>query len=190
MIQIASVGKLNPEPILPGNTASTSRLLWICAYVILMVLVALRLPLTKQYLSERVPADVRAELGDDRLLSLSITVGTVIFFLMYAVIMGLYLSLAALLDRRLVPGKVRMGRGLNVGVFFVIAMLATIPPNAFSVASGIVQPREVPGYWYYFPFMTALVLAVFRRHWLHFSLGKKVLIALSALTLSAIVAIG
>jgi hypothetical protein len=190
VISVATVGKLRPEPSAAKEWASTSRPLSITGYVLLMALVALRLPLTRQYLSANVPADVRSELGDDRLLSLSMTVGTVLFFLIYAVIMALYFSLAAFLDKRVIPGKSVLAGRFNVGPFFVIAVLATIPVNLFSVALGVIQPRDVPGYWVYFPSMAVLVLAIFYRHWREFSVARKILTVLSALALSTIVAIG
>lgn len=190
VISVATVGKLRPEPSIAKEWVSTSRALWIAGYVALMSLVALRLPLTRRHLSSNVPADVRSELGDDRLLDLSMTVGTVLFFLVYAVIIALYFSLAAFLDKRVIPGKSVLAGRLTVGAFFVIAMLSTIPVNLFSVAFGVIQPRDVPGYWLYFPLMVILVLAIFYRHWREFSTGRKILLGLSALGLSTIVAIG
>jgi hypothetical protein len=164
--------------------------LWIGAYVVLMVLIALRLPLVHRHLSGGVPAEVKSGLRDDRLLSLSMTVGTVLFFLVYAVIMCLYFSLAGFLDRRLVPGKAVIGGRLKVGVFFVVPVLATVPVNLFSLALGIVQPRNVPGYWFYFPSMAVVALALFYRHWRSFPPGRKCLVVLSALGLSTILALG
>lgn len=172
------------------QSAATSRILWIAAYIVLMALVALRLPLINQNLTAQVPADVRAELGDDRLLSLSMTVGTVLFFLLYAVIMWLFFSLAGVLDKRLIPGKAALGSKWKVGAFFVIAVLATIPLNLVSVAFGLMQPREVPGYWFYFPVMALVVLFLFRRHWTGFSTSRRVLVVLSAIGLSAVVSLG
>jgi hypothetical protein len=179
-------------PVTPTDreAASTSRVLWISAYLVLMVLVALRLPLVKQSLTAHVPPDVRAELGDDRLLSLSMTVGTVLFFLVYAVIIGLYFSLAGFLDRRLIPSKVIVAGHLKVGVFFVIAVFATIPVNLLSVSLGILQPRELAGYWLCFPVMAVVVLALFHRHWRGRTVSNKILILLSALGLSTVIALG
>lgn len=190
VISVAKVGKLRPEPTGGREWVSTSRGLWIAGYILLMALVALRLPLTRKYLNANVPADVRAEIGDDRLLSLSMTVGTVLFFLVYAVIIALYFSLATFLDKRVIPGKSVIAGRFKIGSFFVIAILATIPVNLFSVVFGVIQPRDVPGYWAYFPSMAVLVLAIFYRHWREFSTGRKILVVLSAICLSTIVAIG
>ena len=191
VISVAKVGKLRPEPSAAARElVSTSRGLWIAGYILLMALVALRLPLTRKHLSANVPADVRSEIGDDRLLNLSMTVGTVLFFLVYAVIIALYFSLAAFLDKRVIPGKSVLAGRFNIGAFFVIAILATIPVNLFSVVFGVIQPREVPGYWAYFPSMAVLALAIFYRHWRGFSTGRKILVVLSAIGLSTIVAIG
>ncbi|GAB2733421.1 hypothetical protein ACX801_02720 [Arthrobacter bambusae] len=190
VISVAKVGSLRPEPTAAKEWVSTSRGLWIASYILLMALVALRLPLTRKYLNANVPADVRSEIGDDRLLSLSMTVGTVLFFLVYAVIIALYFSLAAFLDKRVIPGKSVLAGRVNIGAFFVIAILATIPVNLFSVVFGVIQPREVPGYWAYFPSMAVLALAIFYRHWRGFSTGRKILVVLSAIGLSTIVAIG
>jgi hypothetical protein len=97
---------------------------------------------------------------------------------------------AGSLNRRLVPGKAVIGGRLKVGVFFVIPVLATVPVNLFSLALGIVQPRDVPGYWFYFPSMAVVALALFYRHWRSFPPGRKCLIVLSALGLSTIPALG
>ncbi|UYY82469.1 hypothetical protein OIT41_05240 [Arthrobacter sp. YA7-1] len=190
VISVARVGKLRPEPSSARGWVSTSRGLWIASYILLMVLVALRLPLTRKYLNANVPADVRSEIGDDRLLSLSMTVGTVMFFLLYAVIIALYFSLAAFLDKRVIPGKSVLAGRVNIGAFFVIAIFATIPVNLFSVLFGVIQPRDVPGFWAYFPSTALVALALFYRHWRGFSTGRKILVVLSAIGLSTIVAIG
>ena len=190
VISVATVGKLRPEPTKETLRVSTSRSLWIAGYIVVMALVAVRLPLTRQYLSTRVPDDVKAELGDDRLLQLSMTVGAVLFFLLYAVIIALYFSLAAFVDKRLIAGKWRLAGRFNVGAFFVIALLSTVPVNLFSVVFGVIQPRDIPGYWIYFPAMAILVLALFFRYWRHFPVGRKILVVLSAVCLSAIVAVG
>lgn len=179
-------------PVTPTDRepASTSRVLWVSAYIVLMVLVALRLPLVNRSLTAQVPSDVRAELGDDRLLSLSMTVGTVLFFLVYAVIICLYFSLAGFLDKRLIPSKVLIAGRLKVGAFFVIAIVATIPVNLLTVSLGILQPRDLPGYWFCFPLMALAVLALFHRHWRGRTLSSKILILLSALGLSTVIALG
>ncbi len=190
VISVARVGKLPPEPSAAREWVPTSRGLWIASYILLMVLVALRLPLTRKHLNANVPADVRSEIGDDRLLSLSMTVGTVMFFLLYAVIIALYFSLAAFLDKRVIPGKSVLAGRVNIGAFFVIAIFATIPVNLFSVVFGVIQPRDVPGFWAYFPSISVLALAIFFRHWRGFSTGRKILVVLSAMGLSTIVAIG
>lgn len=190
VISVARVGKLRPEPSATREWVSTSRSLWVAGYILLMALVALRLPLTRKYLSANVPADVRSEIGDDRLLSLSMTVGTVLFFLVYAVIIALYFSLAGFLDKRVIPGKSVVAGRFTIGAFFVIAVLATIPVNLFSVVFSVIQPREVPGYWAYFPSVAVLALVLFYRHWREFSTGRKILVVLSAVGLSTIVAIG
>lgn len=190
VIQVPMAAQIVPEKDAANQASSTSRVLWIGAYVVLMALIALRLPLVHRHLSGGVPAEVKSGLGDDRLLSLSMTVGTVLFFLVYAVIMCLYFSLAGFLDRRLVPGKAVIGGRLKVGVFFVIPVLATVPVNLFSLTLGIVQPRDVPGYWFYFPSMAIVALALFYRHWRSFPPSRKCLVVLSALGLSTILALG
>lgn len=190
VIPVPQAPKTGSEPYAGSQVSSTSRVLWIGAYVVLKVLIGLRLPLVRQHLTAEVPVEVKAGLGDDRLLSLSMTVGTVLFFLVYAVIMCLYFSLAGFLDKRLVPAKAVIGGRFKVGVFFVIPVLATVPVNLFSLALGIVQPRDVPGYWFYFPSMAILALALFYRHWKSFRPGRKCLVVISALGLSTILALG
>src|SRR4029453_3826383 len=190
VIKMPTAAKVMDEAVSSNKDSSSSRILWIAAYVLLLVLVILRLPLINKFLSAQVPEDLQSELGDDRLLSLSMTVGTVLFFLLYAVILALYFSLAAFLDRRLIPGKAIVAGRFRVGAFFVIAILATIPVNLLSVTSGIVQPRELPGYWLYFPTTPILVLALYYRHWGRLSTSRKVLIVVSALGLSTVIAVG
>jgi len=190
VIHVPIAPKTGSEASAVNQASSTSRVLWIGAYAVLMVLIGLRLPLVRRHLTDGVPVEVKSGLGDDRLLNLSMTVGTVLFFLVYAVIMCLYFSLAGFLDKRLVPGKAVIGGRLKVGIFFVIPVLATVPVNLFSLALGIVQPRDVPGYWFYFPSMAFLALALFYRHWRSFPPGRKCLVVLSALGLSTILALG
>lgn len=86
---IATVGRMTSVPGRETAEKGTSRFLWVTAYVVLMGMVALRLPQTLNSISTQVPQRVRDDLGDDRLLNLSMTVGAVLFFIVYGVIMGL-----------------------------------------------------------------------------------------------------
>lgn len=117
-------------------------------------------------------------------------VGTVLFFVAYSVIMCLFLSLASVLDKRLVPGKAGLGHRWQVGVFFVIAVLSTIPVQLTGLLISTLQPRDLPGYWFYFPLMALGVLMLFRRHWRSFRATRQVLVVGAGIGLAVMVALG
>lgn len=190
VIQLPAFPVSNPSRISTTRSGTTSRVLWIAAYVAVMVVVSFRLPGISDNLTRQVPADVRSELGDDRLLGLSMMVGTVLFFVAYAIIMGLFLSLASLLDRRLVPGKVDLGRRLKIGLFYVVAVLATLPVQLVGLLFSSQQPRDIPGYWLYFPLMSFSVLLLFRRQWRGLTVSRQVLIAVATIALASVVSFG
>lgn len=190
IIQIPVYPSAKPPEAAPLRSGTTSRFLWIAAYVVVMVLVAIRLPAINQNLTRQVPQEVRSELGDDRLLGLSMMVGTVLFFVAYAVIMYLVLSVASVLDKRLVPGKAELGRRWQVGLYYVIAVLATVPVQLVGILLSSLQPRDLPGYWIYFPVMALGVLALFRRHWKKYPATRQVFIALAAIALAVAVSFG
>lgn len=155
-----------------------------------MTTVAIRLPLIYQRIAHEVPADATTKIGDERLLSFSLTAGLVIFFLVYSLIMALFFSLLALLDKKLIPSKAKFLNSLSVGPYFVIAVLTTVPVNAVSIAFNVVQPRDLTGYWFYFPIIAILTLTIFRHHWLHLPLTRKILIITSTMGLSLVNAFG
>lgn len=190
IIKIPVYPSAKPPEAAPPRSATTSRVLWIAAYVVVMVLVAIRLPAINQNLTRQVPQEVRSELGDDRLLGLSMMVGTVLFFVAYAVIMYLFLSVTSVLDKRLVPGKAELGSRWQVGLYYVIAVLATVPVQLAGLLFSSFQPRDLPGYWIYFPVMALGVLALFRRHWKKYAAIRQVFIAVAAIALAAAVSIG
>lgn len=190
VLSVAQIGKLPDMASRSPSGTATSRILWFTGFGVLMLAVALRLPLIYQRVATEVPAEVETQIGDQRLLSFSLTAGTVLFFLIYSGIMALFFSLSALLDRQLIPDKARIFGKWSVGPYFLIAILATIPVNVFSVTFNLVQPRDLPGYWIYFILIAAASLTMFYRQWQNVSILKKIIIIMTALGLSLVTAIG
>lgn len=187
LITIDKVGRLAPEPNTPEEAQRTTKVLWFVAYVVIMILVAARLPLAVREAASKIPEDVKRELGDDRLLSFSTTAGGILFVITYAVVMALYLALAAFLDRRIIRTKTKVAR-LNVGMYFAIALASTVPVQLTSVIAQIADVRVIPGFYWYYPTAVTAILVCFRRHWIRLATRRKavVITAAAALTLLAV----
>lgn len=125
-----------------ARAAPTPRLLWLVLYGLLALLALGRAPAAYADLTGRVPADISAEIGDPHMQALALKVGTVLAVLVYLFAMAVYLSLAALLERRMFRVGVPLGRGRTVGLFFLVAALCTLPVQAFGLASGDASPPK------------------------------------------------
>lgn len=190
VISVASVGYMKPETSLDDGRQKTPRLLWILTYFLIMALVLVRLPLVLRQAASQIPEDVKSEIGDDRLVSFSTTVGGIMFVLVYCVIIALYLLLAAFLDRRIIPTKPLLWGKWRVGMYFLIALLSTVPVHLASVIAQSPDLRGVPGYFACFPLVAVAALVGFRRHWLKLAGGKKVLVVLTAVALPTLISFG
>lgn len=190
VISIARLGQMKPESSSDDGRQKTPRFLWVVAYFVIMGLVLARLPLVLRAVASQIPADAKAELGDERLVTFSTTVGGVMFVLVYAVVMALYLLLAAFLDRRIIPTKPLLRGKWRVGMYFVIAVLSTVPVHLTSVALQVPDLHSMPGYYAYFPLIATVALVSYRRHWSEFPLGKKVLVAVTAVALPSLISFG
>ncbi|KHL01473.1 hypothetical protein [Sinomonas humi] len=190
LISVARVGYMKPEASTDDGKQKTPRSFWIIAYILIMGLVVARLPLVLRDVASQIPADAKAELGDERLVAFSTTVGGIMFVLVYAVIMVLYLLLAAFLDRRIIPTKPLFRGRWRVGMYFMIAALTTIPVHLASVVAQVPDLHGVPGYYAYFPLVAVAALVGYRRHWWNFAPGKRVLVAATAVALPMLISFG
>lgn len=190
MISVARVGYMKPEVSSDEGKQKTPRFFWIIVYLVIMALVLARLPLVLRAVASQIPADAKAELGDERLVEFSTTVGGIMFVLMYAVIMMLYLLLAAFLDRRIIPTKPLFQGRWSVGMYFVIAALTTVPVHLVSLVTQLPDLHGVPGYYAYFPLVAVAALVAYRRHWWDFAVGKKILVVLTAVALPMLISFG
>lgn len=177
LITTNNVGRLAPASFSTDDPPGTTPGLWFIAYIVIMVLAAARIPTVLGEAASKIPEDVKSELGDERLLSLSTTVGGILFVLTYALVMALYLWLTAFLDKRLVRSKASVGR-LKFGPFFAIAVLSTIPVHLVSFLTHIPDARSIPGFYMYFPVAVAAVLVAFRSHWSNLPGSRKIVVIL------------
>lgn len=190
LISVARVGHMKPETSSDEGKQKTPRFFWVIAYLVIMGLVLARLPLVLQAVASQIPADAKAELGDERLVTFSTTVGGVMFVLVFAVVMLLYLLLAAFLDRRIIPTKPLLRTKWRVGMYFVIAVLSTIPVHLASIVSQLPDLHGVPGYYAYFPLVAVSALLAYRRYWWGLAAGKKVLVMATAVALPLLISFG
>ncbi|MCH6468730.1 hypothetical protein [Sinomonas terrae] len=181
---------MKPEERPDDGQQKTPRLLWVLAYLLIMALVLARLPLVLRQAASQIPEDVKAEIGDERLVNFSTTVGGIMFVLVYTVIIALYLLLAAFLDRRIILTKPVVWGKWRVGLYFVVAILSTVPVHLASVVTQYPDLRGVPGYYAYFPLVGVLALVAYRRYWWEFTVGRKVLAVATAVVLPLLISFG
>jgi hypothetical protein len=125
-------------PEAPPRTTTRAAQLLILA--VTAALLAVRLPGTVRHLVDTAPAQIVTEVGDPRLLRLSMTVGAVLGLTLTLVSVGVFLLVARLLEahvtgRPLGGGRVRVGAlTAVVGACFVAAQLRGLLPASFGVA--------------------------------------------------------
>ncbi len=126
-------------PDAPGGPAEpglTPRVAWTLLVLSGIGLAVARVPGAYAEIGRRLPPEVVASLEESRLLELSVRVGVVLAVVVYAFCLGIAVSLARLLERRLCPdAAVGTGRR-RVGVHFAALALTLVPLHVGGLVAG------------------------------------------------------
>ncbi len=129
-----------PEQGREPSVRTTTRAAQMLILAVTAVLLAVRLPGTVSHLVSTAPASIVKEVGDPRLLRLSMSVGAFLGLTLTLVSVGVFLLVARLLEghvpsRPLGGGRVRVGAlTAVVGACFLVAQLRGLLPGSLGVS--------------------------------------------------------
>ncbi|MDG4832688.1 hypothetical protein O7627_25755 [Solwaraspora sp. WMMD1047] len=163
----------------------TSRRVWAVVYLITAVALLLR--------STGLPAYVRAELDrrdasreltDQNLENLAVNSGIFLGILLSLFVLALYYSLASALERHIFRPAITVAGRTQIGLFFLVAALCTLPVQVVSLVFGISSPRNHAFYQGYVIVAAVVATLLFRRHWIGRPKGKITFLFVCTLTLA------
>lgn len=142
---------------------ATSRSVWWALCLLCVGLVLFRLPATVETMKATMADQLVAEDLDPSLMSLSVNIAAYLGVILFAIVMILYLSLAALLERKTLPyGLTIMGRQ-SIGLFCLLIAVLTISAQIFALATGSLPSGSLEILWVV-GVATVLPL-LYRRYW-------------------------
>jgi len=172
-----------------GTAPATTPLVRRTLYVLGLGLLLGRLPATAVQMREQTagaPAAGAAEL-DPALVGLAVNVAVLLGVLVFAVVLALYLWLAGVLDRRLVPEGLALGAGQRIGLCTLVAGGLTVLSQLYALWSGHMArgPAEAA-----LVVAFALVAALlYRRQWARRPRGRGLLVPAVAVAVAVLVTV-
>ena len=184
-----------PEPEdLPRAPArrppATSRVLWLTAYALAILLMILRAPQAYEYVRQRVPADMSAGIDDADMEALALRTGVFLALVLTALIVGLYFSLAGVMEKKIFTVGRTIRGNLSFGLFFLVITLCVLPVQAVGLVFDIANPREDVFYYVYVVLVGLLSPWIYFRTWRGLSGRKIALLFASSLVLAALTVAG
>jgi hypothetical protein len=193
-IQHVSVdpGKAPELDELPRDTArkppATSRPLWLTAYLLVIVVMILRVPQVYDYLGERVPAEMSAGINDKDMEALALKTGVFLALVLTALIVALYFSLAAVLEKKIFTVGRTIRGNLSFGLFFLVITLSTLPVQIAGLVLDIPNLRGNMLYYVYILAVGLLSPWVYHRTWKGMP-ARKLIILFTASTVVALLTV-
>lgn len=169
---------------------ATSRPLWLTTYVLVVLLIAMRIPQAYAYLQGRVPPEMSAKIHDADMERLALKSGVFVAFVLTALAVAIFFSLAALLERRLFTVGKAVGGRVSFGLFFLVAALCTVPVQLSAVVFDIPNPRASLLYYGYIASVGLLAPFVFRAVWWRLPKVKVGILFTSTVVLSLLTSVG
>ncbi|MCD0445731.1 hypothetical protein LO763_19160 [Glycomyces sp. A-F 0318] len=170
--------------------SATSRPLWLLAYLVIVGLLVARIPQLQAYVDQEMPQESLDAIGDPELEQLAVRSAIMIGIVLLSLVAALYLSLAAVLERKVFTARIAVGKRTTFGLYFLVTVLCLVPGNLFSLVTGVVAVREHLWYFLYLGLVGAAAPFAFRSTWKGLP-GRKIAllfattIGLTALTAAA-----
>lgn len=157
----------NPAfPQAPAHTAplrATSRSVWWTTCLLCVGLVLFRLPATIRTMEATMADQLVAQDLDPSLLSLSVNIAAYLGVILFAIVMILYLSLAALLEKKILPYGLTVRGGQGIGLFCLLIAVLTVSAQVFAFATGALPAGPMEVLWVVG--VASLLPLLYRRHW-------------------------
>ncbi len=168
-------------------SVTTSRPLWIAAFVLTAVAVLFRIPTMRGYVAERLTAaSAEAGLTDRGLEALAVNTGILLALGVSLILLAMYYSLAAALERTIFSSTLTAPFGQRAGLYFVITCLVSVPVQAFAAAFDIASPKSEPAYLACAAAVGLLTPLLFRAALRALPVRRRLVVHASALVLAAL----
>lgn len=115
--------------------SATHRVVRWAAFLGGMVLIILRIPQTQLMLQEKIPLTAPSDM-EPEMIGLSVSVALLLGTIAFAIVLAMYLGLAAILERSLFSGTLRLGKSVRIGLFTAVVVAAIVPVQVWSMMSG------------------------------------------------------
>jgi len=177
-------------PAVPRRTPPvTSRVLWLLTYLAVLVFMALRLPQTYEHLRRNVPAEMSAKIHDADMEALALRIGLLLGLILTALIFGILFVASAILEKKVLPVPVAIGRRLTFGLYFLVIALCVLPPQVISLVFDIAVVKG-PALYLYVAAVGLLTPALFHHAWRPLPAARITTIFAVSLGLAALTSIG
>jgi hypothetical protein len=172
-----------------GTDPATTPLVRRTVYALGLGLLLCRLPTTSVQMREQAVGTLAAEAVelDPALVGLAVNVAVLLGVLVFAVVLALYLWLAGVLDRKLVPEGLALGAGQRIGLCTLVAGGLTVLSQLYALWSGHLArgPAEVA-----LVVASALAAALlYRRQWARRPRGRGLLVPAVAVVVAVLVTV-
>lgn len=181
-----------PEGVAPAaqrRRSATSRSLWVACLALIGTLMVLRIPLTYEYVTQRVPPEFSAEIGDEQMEALALRVAVFVGFALTLLIITCYFVLAAVLEKRLFPAAKRIG-GATVGLYFLVVTMCVVPPQVVSLVLRVPNPRGSPWYFIYIAVVAGALPWLYRTAWQDRTRKRRLAIFLASYGIAILTVLG
>ncbi|MFE0039623.1 hypothetical protein [Streptomyces sp. NPDC059015] len=154
------------EPRKVRKAGPTSRVFWLIAYGLTIAAVLLRLPTLHETVRQQLrDSDMAGKVEDKSMEALAVNIGLLLAVFLSMLLLAVFYSLAAVVERNVLTMRRKTGRGLGFGLGFVIALLCTFPVHLVCSALGISSPKTTGWYYLYVLLVALIAPLLFRKHW-------------------------
>jgi hypothetical protein len=169
---------------------ATSRAVWLVTYAAVVVLIVMRAPQAYEYLLQRVPPDLSAGIADPDMEALALRTGVYLAVVLTALVVGIYFSLAAVLERKIFTARHPLPGGWSFGLFYLIISMCMIPVHVLCLVLDIPDPRVSVLYYLYIVGVGLLAPWAYRGTWKGLPARKIVILFTSSAVLATLTVIG
>jgi hypothetical protein len=144
----------------------TSRVLWLVAYALTIGAVLLRLPTLHDTVRRQLrDSEMAGKVEDRSMEALAVNVGLLLAVFLSMLLLAVFYSLAAVVERNVLTMRREAGRGLGFGLGFVIAVLCTLPVHLVCSVFAVSSPKTAGWYYWYVLLVAVTAPLLFRPHW-------------------------
>lgn len=168
-----SEGETGGKPRKVRPPGPTSRVFWLIAYGLTTAAVLLRLPTLHGTVRRQLrDSDMAGKVTDKDMEALAVNIGLLLAVFLSMMLLAIFFSLAAAVERYVLTMRQQAGHGLGFGLGFTIALLCTLPVHLVCSVLGISSPKTTGWYYLYVLLVALIAPLLFHKHWTGFDRRK------------------